>query len=203
MTTDTGELLLIRHGQTEWSRTDRHTGRTDVPLTPEGEAQARALVPVLAARRITAVLCSPLQRAVRTAELSLPRGTGVALEPGLMEWDYGAYEGMTTAQIQQARPGWDLWRDGVPTDGPERPGETLAQVGNRCDNVLARACAALEETGGDVALFAHGHVLRALTARWLGQGTEAGALYRLGTATLSVLGTEHGRRVISGWNIPA
>lgn len=202
MTAAMGDILLIRHGETEWSRTGRHTGRTDVPLTAEGERQAASLAPALAARRITHVLCSPLQRAVRTAELSLPRGRGVVLEPGLMEWDYGAYEGMTTPEIQQVRPGWDLWRDGVPTGGPARPGESLARLGERCDTVLARADAALRDTGGDVALFAHGHVLRALTARRLGRPPEDGALYRLDTGTLSVLGTEHGRPVITGWNIP-
>ncbi|MFI9721952.1 histidine phosphatase family protein [Streptomyces sp. NPDC052396] len=197
-----GELLLIRHGETEWSRTGRHTGRTDLPLTAAGEHQALTLARPLAARRITHVLCSPLQRAVRTAELSLPRGKGVVLEPGLMEWDYGAYEGLTTDRIQQERPGWDLWRDGVPTGGPERPGETLEQVGERCDKVLARAVAALEQSGGDVALFAHGHVLRTLTARWLGRPPGDGGLYRLDTATLSTLGREHTRPVITGWNIP-
>ncbi|KNB54218.1 histidine phosphatase family protein [Streptomyces caatingaensis] len=197
-----GDLLLIRHGETEWSRSGRHTGRTDVPLTPDGELQAAALAPALAARRITHVLCSPLRRAVRTAELSLPRGRGVVLEPGLVEWDYGAYEGLTTAEIRQRHPGWDLWRDGVPTGGPDRPGETLARLGERCDAVLVRADAALRDTGGDVALFAHGHVLRALTARRLGRPAADGALYRLDTGTLSVLGTEHGRPVITGWNIP-
>jgi probable phosphoglycerate mutase len=202
-----GDLLLVRHGETEWSRAGRHTGRTDLPLTATGEEQARALVPVLAGRRIATVLCSPLDRAVRTAELALPGRRGTVLEPRLQEWDYGGYEGLTTAQIRADRPGWDLWRDGVPTGAPGHPGETLAAVGHRCDEVLAVADAALragavDNTAGDVLLVAHGHVLRVLTARRLGQHPAAGALYRLETATLSVLGTEHERPVLLGWNLP-
>ncbi|WP_326797670.1 histidine phosphatase family protein [Streptomyces sp. NBC_01808] len=198
-----GDLLLVRHGQTEWSRDGRHTGRTDLPLTDVGEDQAGALAPLLAGRRIATVLCSPLQRAVRTAELALPGRRGAVLEPRLQEWDYGGYEGLTTPEIQAERPGWDLWHDGVPAGGPGHPGETLASVGRRCDEVLAVADAARQETDGDVLLVAHGHVLRVLTARRLGQHPAAGALYRLETATLSVLGTEHDRPVLLGWNIPA
>ncbi|WP_407560387.1 histidine phosphatase family protein [Streptomyces sp. 184] len=197
-----GDLLLVRHGETEWSRDGRHTGRTDLPLTDVGEDQARALVPVLAGRRIATVLCSPLGRAVRTAELALPGRRGTVLEPRLQEWDYGGYEGLTTPEIRADRPGWDLWHDGVPTGAPGHPGETLAAVGHRCDEVLAVADAALHETDGDVLLVAHGHVLRVLTARRLGQHPAAGALYRMETATLSVLGTEHDRPVLLGWNIP-
>ncbi|MFF4607274.1 histidine phosphatase family protein [Streptomyces sp. NPDC001339] len=197
-----GELLLVRHGETEWSTAGRHTGRTDPPLTEEGERQALALAPLLARRRIARALCSPLRRAARTAELSLPPGTGVRLESGLMEWDYGAYEGLTTAEIRQTRPGWDLWRDGVPPGDGNHPGETLAQVGERCDTILARATAAPDEDrDADVVLIAHGHVLRVLTARWLGQPPADGALYRLDTSALCVLGTEHGRHVIAGWNL--
>ncbi|GAU65756.1 putative phosphoglycerate mutase family protein [Streptomyces sp. NBRC 110611] len=195
------ELLLVRHGETEWSRTGRHTGRTDLPLTEEGERRARALAPLLARWRIARALCSPLRRAARTAELVLPPGTGVRPESGLMEWDYGAYEGLTTAEIRRTRPGWDLWRDGVPPGDGAHPGETLAQVGERCDTVLARAAAALDEHDADVVLIAHGHVLRVLTARWLGQPAVDGALYRLDTSALCVLGTEHERRVITGWNL--
>ncbi|MFF0723793.1 histidine phosphatase family protein [Streptomyces sp. NPDC004134] len=198
-----GDLLLVRHGQTEWSRDGRHTGRTDLPLTDVGEDQARALAPLLAGRRIATVLCSPLQRAVRTAELALPGRQGTVLEPRLQEWDYGGYEGLTTPEIRAERPGWDLWHDGVPPGGPGHPGEALAAVGHRCDEVLAVADAARQETNGDVLLVAHGHVLRVLTARRLGQHPAAGALYRLETATLSVLGTEHDRPVLLGWNIPA
>lgn len=198
-----GDLLLVRHGETEWSREGRHTGRTDLPLTGTGEDQARALAPLLARRRIAAVLCSPLRRAVRTAELALPGGRGTVLEPRLQEWDYGGYEGLTTPEIHAQRPGWDLWHDGVPTGDAGHPGETLAAVGHRCDEVLAVADAARNDTDGDVLLVAHGHVLRVLTARRLGQHPAAGALYRLETATLSVLGTEHGRPVLLGWNIPA
>lgn len=198
-----GDLLLVRHGETEWSRDGRHTGRTDLPLTGVGEDQARALAPVLAGRRIATVLCSPLQRAVRTAELALPGRRGTVLEPRLQEWDYGGYEGLTTPEIRADRPGWDLWHDGVPAGGPGHPGETLAAVGHRCDEVLAVADAARQEADGDVLLVAHGHVLRVLTARRLGQHPAAGSLYRLETATLSVLGTEHDRPVLLGWNIPA
>lgn len=197
-----GDLLLVRHGETEWSRDGRHTGRTDLPLTDAGEEQARALVPMLAERRIATVLCSPLRRAVRTAELALPGRRGTVLEPRLQEWDYGGHEGLTTAEIRAERPGWDLWHDGVPAGAPGHPGETLAAVGHRCDEVLAVADAALHEADGDVLLVAHGHVLRVLTARRLGQHPAAGALYRLQTATLSVLGTEHDRPVLLGWNIP-
>ncbi|MFW6691496.1 histidine phosphatase family protein [Streptomyces sp. MAR4 CNX-425] len=212
-----GDLLLVRHGETEWSRTGRHTGRTDLPLTKTGEEQARALVPLLAGRRIATVLCSPLARAVRTAELALPGRRGIVLEPRLQEWDYGGYEGLTTPEIRADRPGWDLWHDGVPAGAPGHPGETLAAVGHRCDEVLAVADEALRATGGagggggaggpggaesDVLLVAHGHVLRVLTARRLGQHPAAGALYRLETATLSVLGTEHDRPVLLGWNLP-
>lgn len=204
-----GDLLLVRHGETEWSRDGRHTGRTDLPLTGTGEEQARALVPLLAGRRIATVLCSPLRRAVRTAELALPGRRGTVLEPRLQEWDYGGYEGLTTAEIRDGRPGWDLWHDGVPAGAPGHPGETLAAVGRRCDEVLAVADAALRaaagsagHTDGDVLLVAHGHVLRVLTARRLGQHPAAGALYRLETATLSVLGTEHDRPVLLGWNLP-
>jgi probable phosphoglycerate mutase len=192
-----GELVLIRHGETEWSRSGRHTGRTDVPLTEAGTAAARSLAPVLAARRFVAVLCSPLGRALRTAELAgLP---GVEREPDLMEWDYGGYEGLTTEQIQAARPGWDLWRDGVVPGDAAHPGETLDEVARRVDAVLARVRPLLVR--GDIALVAHGHVLRVLAARWLGLEPSAGRL--LGhplPAALSFLGEEHDQPVVSAWN---
>src|SRR5690348_12620224 len=151
-----GELILVRHGQTEWSRTGKHTGRTDVPLTGAGEAAAAALAPALAARPVRAVFTSPASRAVRTAELA---GLAPAKEdPDLAEWDYGGYEGRTSAEIRAERPGWYLWRDGVIPGDREHPGETIAQVGARADAVLRRVRPLL--AGGDVALGAPGHLLR-------------------------------------------
>lgn len=188
-----GELILVRHGETEWARDGRHTGRTDVPLTPHGEAQARALAPLLAERRFALVLVSPAERARHTAELA--GLTGRETDERLWEWDYGAYEGRTTAQIRQERPGWWLWRDGVVG------GETVEQVGARVDGVLERVEPHLEE--GDVVLVAHGHVLRVLTARRLGLPSENGRLFKLSTGTLSALGTEHDEPVIGFWNLPA
>jgi broad specificity phosphatase PhoE len=188
-----GELILVRHGETEWARDGRHTGRTDVPLTPRGEEQARSLAPLLADRAIVLTLVSPAQRARRTAELS--GLTEAETDDRLWEWDYGAYEGRTTPQIGEERPGWYLWRDGVVG------GETVEQVGARVDGVLDRVRPSL--AGGDVALVAHGHVLRVLTARWLGLPPAGGRLFRLDTGTLSTLGTEHDQPVIRSWNVPA
>jgi broad specificity phosphatase PhoE len=188
-----GELILVRHGETEWARDGRHTGRTDVPLTPRGEEQARSLVPLLADREIVLTLVSPAQRARRTAKLSGLTEAGT--DDRLWEWDYGAYEGRTTPQIGEDRPGWYLWRDGVVG------GETVEQVGARVDGVLDRVRPSLSE--GDVALVAHGHVLRVLTARWLGLPPSGGRLFRLDTGTLSTLGTEHDQPVIRSWNVPA
>ena len=199
-----GELILLRHGQTEWSAAGKHTGRSDIQLTAAGEAGAAALAPVLARRaaaghEVAAVITSPAARAVRTAELA---GVGAEMkpDPDLWEWDYGGYEGLTTAQIHRERPGWYLWRDGVIPGDAEHPGETVEQVGARTDRVLARAAGPL--AGGDVILVAHGHVLRVLTARYLGLPAMDGRLFRLDTGTLSVLGTEHGYPVILGWNTP-
>jgi broad specificity phosphatase PhoE len=193
-----GELIVLRHGETEWSASGRHTGRTDIPLTKRGEAAAAELAPALARRQIVATFCSPAQRAVRTAELA--GLTDIKLDPDLWEWDYGGYEGRTTPQIQQERPGWYLWRDGVIPGDAEHPGETVAQVGARTDAVLARAKPLL--ASGDVALVAHGHVLRVLTARWLELDPDGGRLFRLDTGTYSTLGTEHDYPVISTWNLP-
>ncbi|EFE65875.1 histidine phosphatase family protein [Streptomyces viridosporus] len=190
-----GDLLLARHGETEWSRAGRHTGRTDLPLTPSGEAQAKSLVPLLAGRTFALVLTSPLLRARRTAELA--GLAGAVPEADLREWDYGGYEGVTTADIRRTRPGWDLWTDGVPP-GPDLPGESVEQVGERADRVLARVAGALD--GGDVLLVAHGHLLRVLTARRLGLPPVEGRLFRLETGTLSRLSLEHGRPVIAEWN---
>jgi probable phosphoglycerate mutase len=193
-----GELILLRHGETEWSRTLRHTGRTDVPMTAAGEAAAVALAPALAARSIRAAFSSPAQRAVRTAILA--GLSNVKEDPDLWEWDYGGYEGRTTAEIRAERPGWYLWRDGVIPGDADHPGETIAQVGARADAVLGRVRPLLAE--GDVALVAHGHLLRVLTARWLGLEPAAGRLFRLDTGTLCTLGAEHSEPVISSWNVP-
>jgi broad specificity phosphatase PhoE len=193
-----GQLILLRHGETEWSMSGRHTGRTDIPLTAGGEAAAAALAPALARRQIRAVFTSPARRAVRTAELAgLPNAKP---DPDLWEWDYGGYEGLTTPQIQAERPGWYLWRDGVIPGDAAHPGETVAQVGLRADAVLARVEPLLAD--GDVALVAHGHVLRVLTARWLQLDPGDGRLFRLDTGTFSTLGTEHDYPVILTWNVP-
>lgn len=197
-----GELILLRHGETEWSRAGRHTGRTDVPLTPKGSVGAAALEPMLSRRaddgRLVAVFASPAQRAQRTAALA--GLTVTKTDPDLWEWDYGGYEGITTAEIQRTRPGWSLWRDGVIPGDAEHPGETVEEVGERVDRVLKRAAPLLRD--GDVALVAHGHVLRVLTARWLGLLPTDGRLFRLDTGTVSALGTEHDEPVILSWNVP-
>jgi broad specificity phosphatase PhoE len=193
-----GELIVIRHGETVWSRELKHTGRTDIPLTPAGEKAAVALAGDVAATKFTAVYSSPAQRAVRTSELvGLPL---TATDPDLWEWDYGGYEGRTSEEIQVDRPGWYLWRDGVIPGDAEHPGETIDQVGVRVDRVLDRVRPALAD--GNVALVAHGHLLRILTARWLELAPADGRLFRLGTGTLSALGTEHDEPVISTWNVP-
>ena len=193
-----GELILLRHSETAWSKAGKHTGRTDIPLTPTGEQAAVALAPVLAGQDIVAVFSSPAQRAVRTAELA--GLTAVKQDPDLWEWDYGGYEGLTTPQIQEHRPGWDLWRDGVIPGDAAHPGETVQQVGERVDRVLARVEPLLVD--GDVALVAHGHVLRVLTARYLQLEPSEGRLFRLDTGTISALGHEHDQPVILSWNVP-
>ena len=193
-----GELILVRHGETEWSKSGRHTGRTDVPLTAEGEANAAALAPALARLKISAVFTSPASRAVRTAELA--GLTGARQDPDLQEWDYGGYEGLTTAQIREARPDWYLWRDGVIPGDAAHPGETIAEVGSRVDAVLGRVRPLLAD--GNVALVAHGHLLRVLTARWLLLEPSSGRLFRLDTGTLCTLDYEHEEPVIHTWNVP-
>ena len=193
-----GDLILLRHGETAWSKSGQHTGRTDIPLTSNGEAAAKALAPLLAQRDIVAVFTSPAQRAVRTAALA--GLTGAEQDPDLWEWDYGGYEGLTTAQIQEQHPCWNLWRDGVIPGDAAHPGETEAEVGQRVDRVLARARPLLAD--GDVVLVAHGHVLRVLTARWLGLPPEGGRLFRLDTGTVSTLGAEHTEPVVLTWNVP-
>lgn len=185
-----GELVLIRHGATEWSAAGRHTSVTDLPLTADGERQAKALTPALAGFRFVAVFASPRQRALHTAELA---GLAVtAVDDDLVEWRYGEYEGITTAQIRAQRPDWLLWRDGCPG------GESPEEVGARLDRVLARAETAARD--GDVALVAHGHSLRVAGARWLGLTARYGAGLMLDTGTVSVLGHEHAERAIRRWN---
>jgi len=199
-----GDLVLLRHGQTEWSLAGKHTGRTDIPLTAHGAASAASLAPMLAKRQVAAVFTSPASRAVNTAELAGIDGAGgpypVKRDPDLWEWDYGGYEGMTTAQIQEQRPGWYLWRDGVIPGDAQHPGESVESVGARVDRMISRAAAFLG--GGDVVLVAHGHVLRVLTARWLGLPAADGRLFRLDTGTVGTLGTEHAEPVIMTWNVP-
>jgi probable phosphoglycerate mutase len=194
-----GELVLIRHGETEWTLTGQHTSYTDLPLTANGEEQARTLAPLLAARHVSCVITSPLRRARDTAKLAGLDHTRV--DPDLHEWDYGGYEGVTSRDIHRTRPDWDLWTDGVPP-GPEgHPGETPEQVGERADRVLARVDAAFTNgDGGDVVLVAHAHFLRVLTARRLGLPPADGALFQLATGTVSRLGIEHGRHVLTAWN---
>ena len=188
----------LRHGETEWSKAGRHTGRTDIPLTPAGEAAATALAPLLAQHDIVATFCSPAQRATRTAQLA--GLADIKQDPDLWEWDYGGYEGLTTAQIRVQRPGWYLWRDGVVPGDAAHPGETVQHVGERVDRVLARTEPMMAR--GDVALVAHGHVLRVLTARYLLLDPSDGKLFRLDTGTISTLGHEHGEPVILSWNVP-
>jgi probable phosphoglycerate mutase len=156
------EMLLLRHGETEWSKAGRHTGRTDLPLTEHGEDQARALAPLVKGQRFDLVLVSPAQRARRTAELA--GLTGYQVDEDMWEWDYGGYEGITTPEIREGRPGWYLWRDGVTPGDAEHPGESAADVAARADRVIARA----KRAGGRVALVAHGHFLRAWSRREAG-----------------------------------
>jgi broad specificity phosphatase PhoE len=193
-----GDLILLRHGETEWSKEGLHTGRTDVPLTPHGEAAAAALAPLLGRRDIVTAFSSPAQRAARTAELA--GLTNVKQDPDLWEWDYGGYEGLTTPQIREERPGWYLWRDGVIPGDAAHPGETVEQVSDRVDRVLRRVEPLLAD--GDVALVAHGHVLRVLTARYLGLDASDGRLFRLDTGTVSTLGHERSEPVVLSWNVP-
>jgi broad specificity phosphatase PhoE len=186
------ELWLIRHGETAWSLSGAHTGRTDVPLTPAGRAGAAALGGLLRKQTFALVLTSPLDRARETCELA-GFGRQAGLEPNLQEWDYGEYEGRTTPEIHDQAPAWSLWTDGAPG------GETPRQVAARADAVIARALTA----PGDVALFGHGHMFRVLAARWLGLEPAAGRLFALSTASVSTLGYERETRVITSWNLAA
>jgi broad specificity phosphatase PhoE len=186
-----GDVVLIRHGETEWSASGQHTSTTDVDLTPAGEREAAELGTRLSGYRFAAVLTSPRRRARRTAELAGLAVTGV--EDDLAEWAYGDYEGVTTEKIREERPDWSLWTDGAPG------GESPEQVRVRVDRLLTRVRGLLD--GGDVGLVAHGHILRVMGARWIGLGVDAGGLLALDTASISVLGTEHGQPVLAHWNI--
>jgi probable phosphoglycerate mutase len=179
-------IVLVRHGQTEWSASGKHTSTTDLPLTAEGRRAAAALS--LRGRDLALVLTSPRRRARETCELA---GLHGEIDDDLAEFDYGEYEGLTTKEIRAERPGWSLWTDGAPG------GESAGQVGARVDRVIARALAA----NGDVALFAHGHVLRVLGARWLGLPASSGALFALDTASVCELGFERETRVMWKWNV--
>jgi broad specificity phosphatase PhoE len=190
-----GELCVIRHGETEWSRSGRHTSVTDVPLTPMGEKQARALAPLLLGLSPATVFTSPRSRAIRTAELAgLTDLCTVEVAEDLAEWAYGEYEGVTTAEIRETRPGWTIWTGDPPG------GETAAEVGARADRMLARIRAALAT--GPVITVGHGHFSRVLTARWLDLPVTGGAMFVLGPASPCVLGSEHGQPAVQRWNVP-
>jgi probable phosphoglycerate mutase len=180
-------IVLARHGETEWSASGQHTSTTDIPLTDRGREAARRLGERLAGAEFALVLASPRARARDTAQLA---GFNPEIDPDLAEIDYGSYEGRTTPEIREERPGWSVWTDGSPG------GETLAEAGARVDRVISRALAA----DGDVAIFAHGHILRILAARWLELPPERGASFKLDTASLSELGFERENRAITHWN---
>ena len=183
-------IWLIRHGETAWSLSGQHTSVTDIPLTKLGERQAAAIERELAGKQFAAVLTSPRARALETARLAGYGGVA-QIDNNLQEWNYGIYEGITTADIRKHTPGWLIW------DGPVPGGETSEQVAARADRAIARAM----EIDGEVALFAHGHILRVLTARWLGLPAKAGQLFALETGSISILGFERETRVISRWNL--
>ena len=189
------QIFLMRHGETAWSLTGQHTGRTDLPLTTNGERGALRLREMLKPINFTCVLTSPRQRARLTCELA-GFGAMARLEPDLQEWDYGDYEGRTMAEIRAQQPGWNVFQDGSPQ------GESVEQVSRRTDRLLA----VLRSTPGIVALFSHGHFLRALAVRWIGLPIQAGQHFVLDTASLSILGYEHpdgGVPAISLWNVGA
>ncbi|MBS1822777.1 MAG: histidine phosphatase family protein [Acidobacteria bacterium] len=186
------ELWLIRHGETEWSLGGQHTSRTDIPLTAQGRERAVKLKDYLKGTKFDAVFVSPMQRARETCAIAGLAGQAV-VDDNLMEWDYGIYEGKTTAQIRGETPGWSVWKD------PIVDGETAEHVGERADAMIARALASTP-AGGRVALFAHAHILRILAARWLLLSAADGSLFALGTGSVSVLGWERETRVIQSWN---
>ena len=183
------EIVVVRHGETDWSAAGRHTSHTDLPLTEAGREKARRLRDELADRTFVLVLCSPLLRARETCELA-GFGDVAVICDDLHEWDYGEYEGLTTPQIRESNPSWSLWRDGCPG------GEFPWQVKERADGVLTQ----LRAAEGDAAAFAHGHILRVVTARWLEMGVDAGARFALAAGGLGVLGYEHETEVLTRWN---
>ena len=190
------ELWLIRHGETEWSVEGRHTGRTDIPLTENGREQAAKLGRYLAGTKFVAVLRSPMLRARETCEIA-GFGNVATVDQGLMEWDYGVFEGRTSKEIQTEIPDWSVWKDAIVG------GESVEQVGARADGVIARVLAGAGPSTDDVvrvALFAHAHILRILTARWIGLEAREGCRFALGTGSVSVLGFEKETRVIRSWN---
>jgi probable phosphoglycerate mutase len=186
------QLVLVRHGETEWSQNGRHTSHTDLPLLAAGVERARRLQPPLAEFSFASVLCSPLQRARSTADAA-GYADRLQIAPDLVEWDYGNYEGLTSQEIHRQNPGWKLWTDGCPR------GESPADVSARVDRLIADAVSA----DGNVLLFAHGHILRSVGARWQGFEVSAGERLLLSPATISVLGHEHETRVLARWNAPA
>ncbi len=185
------EVVLVRHGETEWTVTRQHTGRTDIPLNEEGKRQARLVGEALRGRSFGVVLTSPLRRARETSELA---GFGDVAQDrdDLMEWDYGEYDARTTAEIRAERPGWSLWRDGAPG------GETAVDAGRRADRMLEE----LRTAEADALVFGHGHQLRVLAARWLGLDPADGRLFMLSTGSISILGYERENAVIKRWNEP-
>jgi len=185
------EVVIVRHGETAWSRAQRHTGRTDQPLTDHGRVEARELAAVLRSRTFAAVFSSPLQRALDTAKLA-GYGERAAVDPDLQEWDYGEYEGMTSAEIRATRPGWVLWQDGCPG------GESLEHLARRADRVIER----LHSVDGDALVFAHGHVLRVITVRWLEMAPAQAQHFALAPASPSTLGYEHEWPALRTWNLP-
>ena len=186
------ELWLVRHGETEWSLSGAHTSRTDIPLTDHGRKRAEELRDYLKGTKFDAVFESPMQRARETCAIA-GFGAQAVVENGLKEWDYGVYEGKTTKEIQAEIPGWSVWKNEI------IGGETVEQVGERADGVIARALEVSGETGR-VLLFAHAHILRILAARWVGLPADGGRLFALGTGSVSVMGWERETRVISSWN---
>jgi broad specificity phosphatase PhoE len=184
-------VYLIRHGETEWAKNGRHTGRSDIPLTDAGREQAGFLLPIFDDVKFARILSSPLQRALETAKLA-GLSPSVELDEELLEWDYGDYEGLTTKQIRERVSDWSIWTHLCPN------GETIGQVSQRADRVVAR----LRSISGNVAIFSHGHFLRILVSRWIGLSADHGSRFLLGTSTLSILGYENEVPVIKTWNGP-
>src|SRR5215469_5731186 len=185
------ELWIVRHGETEWSASGKHTSRTDIPLTDQGRARAKKLGEYLKSTRFDAAFVSPMQRARETCDIA-GFGKQAIVDDQLKEWDYGIYEGKTTPEIRNEIPGWSVWKD------PIIDGETAEHVGQRADAVIQHALAAAPN--GKVALFAHAHILRILAARWIGLEARGGSLFALGTGSVSVLGWERETRVVEHWN---